>query len=40
MSIWDMIVEGLVEDVVHSVPQEDMDWYLSNTYVDPAECVE
>jgi len=41
MGIFDLVVEGLVEDVdVWEGPsEEDMHWYWEQTYVDPAEAV-
>jgi hypothetical protein len=41
MSLWEMLVEGLVEDApVEGPSDEDMAWYLEASYVDPMERVD
>jgi hypothetical protein len=41
MSISELVMEGLVEDVEWEGPsQEDWDWYFEQTWVDPEERVE
>jgi hypothetical protein len=37
--MFDLIVEGIIEDVVMEPTQEDWDWFFANTYVDPNEAV-